>query len=120
VIGLFAIGAVLVAMLLGPLQSFNAASQRVEELEERKARLTATVTTLERRRAELDDPDHIELLAREELGLVRPGEIPYVVTGVEPDVDQLRDPVATAAVRPDSWWRRIARAFSQLFQRTDA
>ena len=120
VLALFAVGAVLVAMLLGPLQSFTAASERVDELQARKERLTTSVAALEERRTQLNNADYIELRAREELGLVRPGEIPYVVTGLDPDVQQLRDPLPTAAVESRSWWSRIGRAFAKLFERDGA
>ena len=47
-----------------PLQQLQELQQRNDELEQEKAKL--------------QDPKNIENVAREQLGLVKPGEVPYV------------------------------------------
>ena len=41
--------------------------------------LEARTATLTRQAQQLKDPTHLELIARECLGMVKPGEIPFVV-----------------------------------------
>jgi cell division protein FtsB len=67
-----------------------------DELGEREAQLDdleATRAALTERVDELNDPEHLELMARRDHGLVRPGEEVYAVVPVE------TDPVAL----PDTW-----------------
>ena len=45
---------------------------------EEKARLTEERNTLEQKKEDLEDPAKLEKKARDELGLVKPGEVPYV------------------------------------------
>lgn len=52
----------------------EAASQRLEQLQQAN-------THLNEERARLAKPAYIEKIAREELGLVKPGEVPYIPAG---------------------------------------
>ncbi len=118
VLALFGLVALLAAMLVGPLQDFTAAAERVDRLEADRRMLRARVDELEERRTRLRDPDEIELIAREQLGLVKPGEIPYVVARPDAQVDQLRpDNRSPAPPRPVTWQERIRAAFTALFRR---
>ncbi|MBA2578446.1 MAG: septum formation initiator family protein [Euzebyaceae bacterium] len=112
---------VLVVVLLGamavrPLQSYTAAAARVDELTATQERLEAGVDELSERRAALEDPEQLELLAREEHGLVRPGEIPYVVVTPEPEDQQIRPRPPEPDPRTDGpWYRRLTDAVRELF-----
>jgi cell division protein FtsB len=55
----------------------------------------------------LDTDAEIERLAREQFGLVRPGEVAYVVVTSDelPVAVEVTDPVVRSDVRP--WWRRV-------------
>lgn len=77
------------AMAVGPAQSFMAAGDRVDELTASRDQLAAEVEALEERREQLHDPEEVELIARSRLGLVKPGEVPYVVVVEEPELDEL-------------------------------
>lgn len=118
VLAFFLLLAVLAMMIIGPLQSYTAAAERVHDLEAARADLERTVDDLEDRQRRLHDPEEIELLARERLGLVKPGEISYVVTDGDPDTDQVR-PDGRSLTPPLrlSVWQRLGRAFASLFQR---
>ncbi len=118
ILAFFALAAVLAMMIVGPLQSYTAAAERVHDLEVARADLQRQVDALEQRQQRLHDPEEIELLARERLGLVKPGEIPFVVTDGEPDTDQVR-PDGRDLTPPLrlSVWQRMGRAFGSLFQR---
>ena len=76
----------------------QAAERKLEALKRDNARLDEEL-------ARLEDPDHLELLARQELGLVRPGETGFVVVPGEaaPAMD------ATLPTS-DPWYERIWRS----------
>jgi cell division protein FtsB len=117
VIAFFVLLAVLATMVVGPLQSYTAAAERVHDLERAKAELAEQVAELQERRERLRDPEEIELLARKRLGLVRPGEVPYVVTDGNPDTDQVRPDgrPLTPHTQPGAW-QRLGAALGKLFR----
>lgn len=118
VLAFFILIAILAMMVVGPLQSYTSAAERVHDLEVARTQLENEVTQLEQRQGRLNDPEEIELLARQHLGLVKPGEIPYVVTDGNPDTDQIR-PDGRPLTPPLklSVWDRLGQAFSRLFRR---
>ena len=118
VVAFFVLVAILAMMVVGPLHSYTAAAERVEDLERSRTDLQQRVVELQERHRRLGDPEEIELLARRQLGLVKPGEIPYVVTDGAPESDQVRpdgrlpDPPANPSLL-----ERMGTAFLSLFQR---
>ena len=84
--GLLVLG-VLGAMLVEPTRQLMEQKERLSESAAQLDGLESTNTSLERRIERLQDPDFIEQKAREQAGLVRPGETLYVV--VPPSVDKL-------------------------------
>jgi cell division protein FtsB len=84
-LGALALG---VMVLAPPFEGYLVARDRVAVLEQQALALEAENLRLERRLEDLDDPVTIELLARSQQGLVREGEIPFVV--VPPEVDAPR------------------------------
>ena len=106
------------AMALGPLESYTAAADRVDALEDTRDRLRHEVDTLEERRDRLEDPEELELLARSELGLVKPGEIPFVVVAPDDDPQVRPSGGEPDGDEPDApWYRRLGRALADLFDR---
>lgn len=97
------------AMALGPLQVFSAAADRVDELEGERERLEGEVEGLEERRDRLEDPSEIERLARSELGLVRPGEIPFVVVVPEEGEGETPDEGDEDEADDLPWYRHLGR-----------
>jgi cell division protein FtsB len=98
-----------VLMLAGPFGKYLDGRDRVELLEQQRDVLHAEIDRLEQRAEDLNDLDLIELTARERFGLVRPGEVPYVVVVPEyddPKVPSRQEPTATQ--RP--WYRRLMEA----------
>ena len=118
VLAFFVLLAVLSMMIVGPLQSYTAAAERVRDLEAKQADLQQRVAELQVRESRLRDPEEVELLARQRLGLVKPGEIPYVVSDGRPDPDQIR-PDGRAPTPPMSpgVLERLVTSFASLFQR---
>lgn len=62
-----------------PLRNYVSQRSELATVHEQQQILADQVAELERRRALLADPRHIEAQARERLRYVRPGETPYVV-----------------------------------------
>lgn len=121
--GLAALLAILVLMALGPLENYTVASDRVAALEAQRAELTVRRDELADRRAALQSDDEIEILARTEYGMVRPGEVPFVVVEPTPDPDVALSPEPTAPAAPpagseDPWWRRVGHRLAELADRS--
>lgn len=105
-----------VLVLAPPFEDYRAARQRVALLEQQASALEAENARLASRVEDLDDPVTIELLARQQQGLVRPGDVPYVLTPPEVDAPRIVDvPVAPQAVDEDvvdrilAWIRGLTR-----------
>jgi cell division protein FtsB len=62
-----------------PLRNYLGQRGELAEVEQQQQRLREQVEELERRKAELSDPAHVEAEARRRLRYVQPGETPYVV-----------------------------------------
>jgi len=91
-----------VLLVVPPFENYVSARQRVALLEQQASALDAENQRLERRLSDLDDPTTIELLAREQQGLIRPGEVPYVL--IPPDSERPRiveAPQEIVAAEPD-------------------
>jgi cell division protein FtsB len=78
-VALAAMIVLLVAAGSGVFRQFLAQRDRIARLERRVEALTSERYRLEHRIEQLNDPEHLERLARRCLGMVRPGEILFVV-----------------------------------------
>ena len=94
-------------VLAPPFEDFRAAQQRVEMLEQQAVALEGENQRLEARIEDLDDPVTLELLAREQQGLVRPGDVPYVLTAPEVDAPRILDVPAPPQAAEDDVFDRI-------------
>ena len=104
-LGAMALGAML---LVQPFEDYLAQRQRVAVLEQQALALETENLRLERRVEDLDDPVTIELLAREQQGLVREGEVPYVLTPPEVDAPRILDAPEPQRVEEDLLDRILA------------
>ncbi|MTV25926.1 septum formation initiator family protein [Nitriliruptoraceae bacterium ZYF776] len=75
-----------VVMLSGPFQRYVDGRDRVAALQAGAAALDDEIARLEQQRDDLQDPENVELLAREQQGYVLPGEVPYTL--VPPEVER--------------------------------
>jgi cell division protein FtsB len=110
-------GWVLAVVLLGalaltvsgilPFRQLITQQNQVERSEAQLAALRAENGALSEDIEMLDTDAEIERLAREQFGLVRPGEVAYVVVTPDdpPTAVEIVDPVVRSDVRP--WWRRV-------------
>ena len=110
-LGAMALG---VMLLVQPFEDYLAQRQRVAVLEQQALALETENLRLERRIEDLDDPVTIELLAREQQGLIREGEVPYVLTPPEVDAPRILDAPEPPRVEEDLLDRILAwiRAFT--------
>lgn len=105
----------LVAMAIGPLQSYTAAADRVDGLTETRDSLRKEVDRLEERRERLHDLEEIELMARSNFGLVKPGEVPFVVVTPEAELDRIHpDGVDDTPSEQGAWYRQVGRWLGDL------
>lgn len=113
--------AVLVVLALGgmvvsgPLQAYLDQRAHVDLLERQVAVIERENAALEDRRTGLNDAEDIELLAREQLGYHRPGEVPYVVVPPEEDRPEI-SPDLRVEPEERSWlanlWGNVVGWFS--------
>jgi cell division protein FtsB len=107
ILALVGVVALAVVLLSGPAQSYLDGRERVEKLTVKAAALDAENAALEQRVADLQDPETIELLAREQQGYIRPGEVPYILLPPEVDRPTIRDPRTTPEPASGPWYQRL-------------
>jgi cell division protein FtsB len=95
-----------VVMLSGPGQRLLDSRARVDTLALKAEALARENALLEQRQADLEDPRNIELLAREQQGFIRPGEVPYTLIPPEVDRPRIAPPRDTPTVEPPTWYER--------------
>lgn len=113
---LAAVVCVLTLTIAGPVRTFFAQRTEMQQLAASEATLRAQIAGLEEGKAKLADPVFIAAQARERLGFVMPGDIPYQVQlppGADVGPPAAGGPAAEAA--PDlpwysSLWKTIADA----------
>lgn len=114
IVGLAVLLGVCVIMLSGPLQTYLDGRERVMVLERKRDALAEENTNLAERAAELQDPTAIELLAREQLGMVRPGEVPYALVPPEVDRPQIVPRLEGEGLEGSPWYVRVWRGLTDL------
>jgi len=94
-----------------PMRNYVAVQRELAAVRVEQRILVDQVTELERRRALLENPDHIETQARERLRYVHPGETPYIVQlPPPPAVEPPTEPAAPEPVGP--WYTRLWRSIA--------
>lgn len=81
--GLAAISFVLLMALVFPLRQYMIQRSEIVSLERQLSRLEEERVMLERRVTRLQEPEYLERIARQCLGMVRPGEIAFVAVPEE-------------------------------------
>jgi cell division protein FtsB len=76
---LAAVICVLTLTIAGPVRTYFAQRTEMKQLEATEAQLRAQIADLEQQKVKLGDPVFIAAQARERLGFVMPGDIPYQV-----------------------------------------
>ena len=83
-VALVALILLLLAGGVGVFRQYLAQRDRIDRLERHVQTLAAERGRLQQRVEQLRDPEHLERLARRCLGMVRPGEVLFVVPREEP------------------------------------
>lgn len=102
-VGILVVG---VVVLSAPTQSYLDGRSRVESLAAKADALDDANATLHQRVEDLEDPTNVELLAREQQGFVRPGEVPYALVPPEVDRPRITAPRDGAEADPSAWYER--------------
>jgi cell division protein FtsB len=107
---------VLTLTIAGPVRTYFGQRTEMKQLTDAQAQLRSQITDLEQQKVKLADPVYIAAQARERLGFVMPGDIPYQVQLTPSDMPQAT-PVGTDPAKPPSgqpWytslWHTIADA----------
>ena len=66
---------------IGQQHQLNAISNEAQSIQLQQAQSEQMNSTLKQEREALNDRRYVEKVAREELGLVKPGETPYIEAG---------------------------------------
>lgn len=110
---LAAVVCVLTLTIAGPVRTYFAQRTEMKQLAASEAALREQIAELETQKAKLADPVYIAAQARERLGFVKPGDIPYQVQ-LPPGavVDSENNPAQQAVRSSDPWytalWHTIA------------
>jgi len=106
---------VLTLTIAGPVRTYFAQRAEMKQLVEAQAQLRTQIADLEQQKIKLGDPVYIAAQARERLGFVMPGDIPYQVQ-LPPGAAPVEAPGVDAAKPPSnqpwytSLWHTIADA----------
>lgn len=113
VVAVLIVGAVVLA---GPAQSYLDGRARVDNLATTAAALDEANAGLEQRVDDLNDPENIELIAREQQSFIRPGEVPYAVVPPEVDRPRITAPRDGETVEADRWYERAWSSVTSWFR----
>jgi cell division protein FtsB len=104
---------VLTLTIAGPVRTYFAQRTEMNQLAASEASLRRQIADLEQRKTKLGDPAYIAAQARERLGFVKPGDIPFQVQ-LPPTAAEPAQPGSTSAkpANTDPWytslWHTIA------------
>lgn len=112
---LAAVVCVLTLTIAGPVRTYFAQRTEMKQLAEAQTQLRSQIADLEQQKVKLGDPVYIAAQARERLGFVMPGDIPYQVQ-LPPGAAPVEAPGVGPAKQPSnqpwytSLWHTIADA----------
>jgi len=109
-LGRFLVLAFVVLVIVGasgifPFRQIIAQNRSVDLAQRKLDALVEENLRLEQQLAALQSPQEVERLAREQFGLVMPGEIAYVAVVPEGDAAEEVPPVAVGFTEERPWWK---------------
>ena len=109
-LGRFLVLAFVVLVIVGasgifPFRQIIAQNRSVDLAQRKLDALVEENLRLEQQLAALQSPQEVERLAREQFGLVMPGEIAYVAVVPEGDAAEEVPPVAVGFTKERPWWK---------------
>lgn len=99
----------------GPMQTWLAQRDLVDQRAAVLAVLEEENAGLADRVEELNDPDTIEAEAREQQGMVMPGEVPYVIVPPDAGAERIAPDLTDVETDDRGWFARAWEAVTQLF-----
>lgn len=117
-------GAMLLLLLAGllfssgyPMRRYFTVRSQIRELSVEERQLDERIARLSEERGRLATDQEVERIARERLGMVRPGEVPFVIASPKPRAT--RQSVAPSGFEPapsppeesllERWWETVRR-----------
>ena len=101
---LAAVICVLTLTIAGPVRTYFSQRTEMKQLKATEEQLRAQIAELEQQKVKLGDPVFVAAQARERLGFVMPGEIPYQVQLPPGSVTPTAPGVEAPTVDPDQPW----------------
>lgn len=101
---LAAVVCVLTLTIAGPVRTYFAQRTEMQQLKASEAQLRAQIAELEQQKVKLADPVFVAAQARERLGFVMPGEVPYQVQLPENSAVPGTPGVDAPAANPNEPW----------------
>jgi hypothetical protein len=95
---------VLTLTIAGPVRTYFGQRTEMKQLKATEEQLRAQIAELEQQKVKLGDPVFVAAQARERLGFVMPGEIPYQVQLPLNSAAPGTPDAAPSAVNPDQPW----------------
>ena len=114
---------VLLLSALYPLRQYASQDSNVGKLVKQERVLAAKITALKQQQGLLLSDDEIERIAREELGMVRPGEVAFAIAGsksaAKPKAAVDRpageeEPATTHEAWYSRWWDAVTHAVTGM------
>ena len=109
---LAAVICVLTLTIAGPVRTYFSQRAEMQQLAAAEAHLRSQIADLEQQKAKLGDPVYIAAQARERLGFVMPGDIPYQVQLPPGAVPQAQPDVAPTVPSGQPWYTSLWQTIS--------
>jgi cell division protein FtsB len=109
---------VMLLSALYPLRQYASQDSHVSQLVRQERVLAAKIASLKQQQSLLLSDDEIERIAREELGMVRPGEVAFAIVGSRQAAPKAtidrpageEEPAVTHDAWYARWWDAVSRA----------
>lgn len=115
VLALLAASVVALVIVSGPIQTWLGQRDLVDQREGVLEVLDEENAALADRVRDLQDPDTIEAEAREQQGMVRPGQVPYVIVPPTADSERIAPDLTDVETDERGWFSRVWEAVTGLF-----
>ena len=113
-LGLVVATVLALVIVSGPIQTWLAQRDLVEQREGVLEVLEEENAALSDRVRDLHDPDTIEAEAREQQGMVRPGQVPYVIVPPPADGERIAPDLTDVETDERGWFARVWEAVTGL------
>lgn len=114
-VGLLAASGLSLVIVSGPIQTWMGQRDLVDQREGVLAVLDEENAALNDRVRDLHDPDTIEAEAREQQGMVRPGQVPYVIVPPDAGSERIAPDLTDVPTDERGWFARAWEAVTNLF-----